>query len=329
MTLWWTVFFIAVLFAGSAYFSGIETGGYTVNRIRLRFRAENQDKAAKWLQAGLSDSYRFIFTVLIGNNIVNYLLSRKVTQLYLGAGVGQDGRLLFGFLPWSAEFAATLTLMLPVFFLGELIPKEIFRRRADSLMYRVSGLLLFIETLFSPLTELLKRLFVILTGEGDAQGLTLSLQSFREYFLDKKHSSVLSRHQHGMIDNVIAMQRIAVRDIMKPVSAMPALNENATVAETIDVFKKIKGEQIVVFRETKNNLTGFIDLLDIIAAGEKSEVPVKPFIRKIDRIAPDNSLARALRRLRAKKESVAIVTDRHSKTVGILHLNDVVHYIVG
>jgi Mg2+/Co2+ transporter CorB len=131
---------VCLFFAASALFSGLETGGYLLNRIRLRFRARQGNRAAQRLQTVLSDAHRFIFTVLICNNIANYLLSREVTRIYLGAGVGLSGDLLFGFLPWDAGTAATLTLMLPVFFFAELVPKNMFRHHADRLMYTFSGI---------------------------------------------------------------------------------------------------------------------------------------------------------------------------------------------
>lgn len=263
---------VCLFFAASALFSGLETGGYLLNRIRLRFRARQGNRAAQRLQTVLSDAHRFIFTVLICNNIANYLLSREVTRIYLGAGVGLSGDLLFGFLPWDAGTAATLTLMLPVFFFAELVPKNMFRHHADRLMYTFSGILLFAARLFHPLTSLLKMVFRLLTGGRDRSetlsAFTLSLQGLREYFSEEMRPGILSDHQHGMIDNLVSMHRIPVRDIMLPVASIVSVSEQATVQEVIDLMRRRDVEQVAVYRGSVRNLVGLVSLFDILQAPE-------------------------------------------------------------
>ena len=80
-------------FLFSALFSGIETGSYKINRIRLRRRERDRQPAALALARLLRRPYLFIYTVLIGNNIANYVLSKQVTDLYLLAlAVRRGGR---------------------------------------------------------------------------------------------------------------------------------------------------------------------------------------------------------------------------------------------
>ncbi|RKX40097.1 MAG: hypothetical protein DRP64_13210, partial [Verrucomicrobia bacterium] len=129
---------LAAILAGflfSALFSGVETGSYMINRIRLRHREWERRPSAIVLSRLLRNPHIFVFTVLIGNNIALYLLSMEVTGLYLGGGPGAGGVLL-GFIPWNAEMAATLTLMFPLFIFAEVGPKNLFRKKADVLMYR-------------------------------------------------------------------------------------------------------------------------------------------------------------------------------------------------
>ena len=109
---------ILLFIFASALYSGLETGGYLLNRIRLRVRVRHGDRAACRLQRVLADAHLFVFTVLIGQNIAVYLISREVTTLYLGCTWLEPGDALFGLIPWNAEAAATLTLMIPLFVLG-------------------------------------------------------------------------------------------------------------------------------------------------------------------------------------------------------------------
>ncbi|HEY5654139.1 MAG TPA: CNNM domain-containing protein, partial [Pontiella sp.] len=132
---------VAIILAGfmfSAMFSGVETGSYTINRIRLRHRVREGQRSALALSKVLEYPYIFIYTVLIGNNIAVFVVSKEVTDLYLNAGL-QAGGFALGFIPWNAEVAATLTLMFPLFLLAEVGPKNLFHKKADVLMYRLAG----------------------------------------------------------------------------------------------------------------------------------------------------------------------------------------------
>ena len=56
-----------------------------------------------------------------------------------------------GFLPWNAETAATVTLMIPLFLLAEMGPKNVFRTNADRLMRGLSVPMRLVSWIIFPL----------------------------------------------------------------------------------------------------------------------------------------------------------------------------------
>jgi len=72
------------IYAG--YFSGFETGLYTLNRIRLRHRREQGDPRAVVLDRLLAQPRRAIATTLVGHNLCVYLVTAITTKLYEGCG---------------------------------------------------------------------------------------------------------------------------------------------------------------------------------------------------------------------------------------------------
>ncbi len=320
MNIWMSICLIAAAFAGSMLFSGMETGGYLLNRIRLRARARQGDLAARRLQYSLRDAHRFIFAVLIGNNIANYIISREVTRLYSGATL------------WNAETAATLTLTLPLFLFAELIPKNIFRHHADTLMYRCSALLRLVQWVLFPATALLKMLFNLLTGgrgrREELGGFTLSLQGLREYFAEDTRRTALSTHQHDMIDNLVAMHRITSQQVMNPAAGMVQVSEKASVRQVLDLMRTRNVDQVAIWRGPARNITGFIDLFDLMDPALSPGDPVKPLLHKTVRVTADMPLTRAFRLLRKRGEQTAVVTDRSARVVGLLHIRDIARYIV-
>ena len=62
---------LVILVAMSAYFSATETAFTSLNRIRLKSRADNGDQRAARALALAEDYDKLLSTILIGNNIVN------------------------------------------------------------------------------------------------------------------------------------------------------------------------------------------------------------------------------------------------------------------
>ena len=61
---------LVILVAMSAYFSATETAFTSLNRIRLKSRADNGDQRAARALALAEDYDKLLSTILIGNNIV-------------------------------------------------------------------------------------------------------------------------------------------------------------------------------------------------------------------------------------------------------------------
>ncbi len=333
MTLLLQMGLLLLFMTGSALFSGLETGGYILNRLRLRFRVRQGHPSALRLHRALNDTHRFIFTVLIGNNIAVYLLSRQVTGWYLRAGVTDKIGEHAGWIPWNAETAATLTLILPLFVFAELLPKNLFRLKADRLMYPCARILRFFQWVFWPITILLKLIFHILTrGRAGAEGLSgfsLSLEGLREYFSGETPQKTLTDHQQEMIDNLVSMHRIQIQRVMKSTAKMVSVSEQASVRQVVGLMQDRNVEHVFLFRgSSRRHFTGTVSILDLLNPSVGLDDPVRLFRRKLNRISATQSIAQAFCTLRTRPETAVLVQDHAGKTVGILQLRDIAGYIV-
>ncbi|MEM1329494.1 MAG: CNNM domain-containing protein [Planctomycetota bacterium] len=107
---------------GSAVFSGLETAFYAANPVRRAIRASAGDASAGLAEREYANRSGVLATLLIGNNLFNYLGSIGVAALLTAAGMGEIGILVVS--------AVVLTPLLFVF--GESVPKELARRFADA-----------------------------------------------------------------------------------------------------------------------------------------------------------------------------------------------------
>ncbi len=315
-------------FVFSFLFSGAETGSYMVNRIRLRHRQRERHHSAQSLARLLKYPYIFVYTMLIGNNIAVFVTTREVTDFYLASGMA-DGRMLLGFIPWTAEMAATLTLMFPLFLLAELWPKNLFRKKADTLMYRLAGLLRLIVLILLPVTWPLKQLFRFLThGADSAAGRDLhrlSPEALREYFSAGEKEGVITSHQNRMLDNVTSMHRIPVREVMTPFKEIPRLPDNATVAD----FKRLidRRETTYAVMMHRHATIGLVSMFALVARKLGDDDFLKPYAEDMLTLAENRNLKSAFYRLRRNPRHSAVVVDARNHPVGFVHLEDIARFI--
>ena len=323
------VLLILAGFLFSAFFSGVETGSYMLNRIRLRQRERERRPSALVLSGLLRHSHIFIFTVLIGNNLAVFLLSKEVTDLYLAGGI-EAGRPLLGFIPWNAETAATLTLMFPLFLFAEVGPKNLFRKKADTLMYRFAGPMRLLVLLFYPFTWPLEKLFRLLTrGMATDPGHELhrlSPDALREYFSEGEKEGVISSDQSRMMDNVSSMHEVSVRMMMTPFKKVPCLPDTATVAD----FKALVARREIPFAILlhKHAEVGMVSLFTIVNRKLADADLLKPYAEDVLKLPENRNLKSAFYRLRRNPRHSAIVVDAHDHPVGFVQLEDLARYIV-
>ncbi|WP_372805694.1 CNNM domain-containing protein [Pontiella sp.] len=323
-----TLFIILAGFLFSALFSGVETGSYMINRIRLRQRERERNPSALLLSKLLRNPHIFIFTVLIGNNIAVFLLSKEVTDAYLAGGMASGGR-LFGFIPWNAETAATLTLMFPLFLFAEVGPKNLFRKKADSLMYRLSGLLRALVWLFYPFTWPLKELFRILThGLEKDPGRDLhrlSSDALREYFSTSEKEGVISSDQSRMVDNVTSMHEVPVSMMMIPFKKVPTLPGHATVADFKQLVSGRDTSQAILM--DKHSAIGLVSLFTVVNRKLGDGDRLRPFAEDVLKLQENRNLKSVFYRLRRNHHHCAVVVDAHGHPVGFVQLEDIARYI--
>jgi putative hemolysin len=216
-----------VSLAGSWLCSGMETGTYTLNRIRLMVRSEGRggedgrggggvggvgDAAARVLRNEVEKPERLLGTILIGNNIFAFVAALSITEVLTGYGY-TDGQIL-------VLNILILTPLILVF--CEALPKELFRLEADRLSYvfvpMITALrLIFTVTLVLPLVLWFARAAARMIGVEGEIGLAVSARERVAMLLKETVSEGgLSSAQAQLVDRAIAFHRLRLADEMVP-----------------------------------------------------------------------------------------------------------------
>ena len=303
----------------SALYSGLETGLYTINKIRLDVRASSGIVSAKRLLSLLNQPTRMLAVLLVCNNIANYVASYGVARLLEETTLG----------PWMAIVVNAVVLIPMLFIFGEVLPKDLFRTNTDTWTYRWSATLACSDKLLwwtgvVPVVSYVGKLANFILGSEN----TLKPSPRRRFgllFKEGLEGGVLSNEQITLADRVLAMKTLTVRSEMVPWTRVQCLGANISTARRSSAISNTAHTRMPIVNSS-GNVVGILPILSALLAPESKtlDIAIDPLF-----ILPDTPVREALQQLRNSGVSMAIVSSKNNKPIGIVTLKDLVEPIVG
>ncbi|NCC08548.1 MAG: HlyC/CorC family transporter [Clostridia bacterium] len=312
---------LAVLLALSAFFSASETALSSVNKIRLKNMAEDGVKHAK-TAISLSDDFdRTLSAILIGNNVVNNA-SASLATIVATAILGSSGAVI-----------ATTVITILVLIFGEILPKSFAKENSESVTLATAVPLRVIKTLLTPVVwvfVLIKRLF---TGRrSDELNIQPSVteEELKTIIDTVEEEGVLDSQETEIIQSAIEFDNISVQDILVPRVDMVAAEVNTPVDELLAMCIENGISRIPVYDGTIDNVVGVLHAKDMLACLAKGqEIVPKTLMREILVVFRSKKISSLLAEFRRQKQHMAVVTDEHGGTVGLVTMEDVLEELVG
>ena len=321
------LFWFAVAIAGvvlSSVFSGVETGVYSVNRLRLAVRAgaTPPDRRAQRLQREIGQPERLIASLLIGNNAANYAGTLGLTALLVFAGLRE----------WAVIVVNAVVLTPVLFVVGETIPKDLFREEADRLMPRFAlplavFRLLLTVTLLLPIVTLVAGAMQRLLG-GQRTDTLEQRQRIGALLKEGATGGVLSAEQTSLIDRALTVGELPISEAMRPWSRVSRLGSDWTGERLIEAAKKAArtGQTRMPVVDRRGAVLGMARTVDVAVAGDK--VSGATLARSATTIDAVDSVRHALRLFTVRDISCAVVT-ANGEPVGIATYDDLLAPLLG
>ncbi|MGL4511854.1 MAG: CNNM domain-containing protein [Lacipirellulaceae bacterium] len=220
------VFALGVFFSG--FFSGCETGFYSLPRVRLVIDAVSGDRIARGLLWASNNPAAVVATALVGNCLSDYATTFAtvvaVNRWFPGGGL-------------VAELLPTLLLAPFVFIFGELLPKRTFLQAPYSLMRAVAPMFASVAVLLSPLTSVLwggSRFVAWLTGSSVAPlRMSLRRRELADVFAEGQAAGILTAVQRQLAMATFALAGKPVREFMTPVAREQRLTQPITTDKVL------------------------------------------------------------------------------------------------
>ena len=268
----------------------------------------------------ISENYdKFISTVLIGNNIVNILLSSMATLLFVDLMKGSN---------YAAAVSTAVTTVVVLIF-GEISPKTIAKDHADGFAMGVSSIIRFLEIILTPFNfifGLWKKLLNKIFKSEEEQGITdEELMTIVE---EAEEDGGIEPEEGELIRSAIEFKDITVGEILTPRVDICAVEYSSTDDEFEDKFVSSSFSRLPVYKESIDEIVGVIHEKDFHAARRNGK-SVKGAINKPVYVSEHTKIAEALKTFKEEQTHMAIVIDEFGGTMGIVTMEDVIEELIG
>lgn len=314
-----TLIVILVLVALSAFFSAAETSFTSVNRIRLKSRADEGSKPAARALSILSRYDKVLTTILIGNNIVNILTSSLATAMCIEL-FKENGSLIS---------TAAVTVVVLIF--GEILPKTIAKANAEAFACAISAPIKALMTVVTPLSAFFlllqrgaNRLF------GGNREVSMTERELIQIIDEIEDEGVLEQQESDLVRSALAFDETVVSEIITPRVNVTAVEINAGIDRVKELFLSEAYSRLPVYEKTIDHIVGVItqkDLFERLVRGESFYI--HDIMQDTLHLPGLMRLSEALRQMQKKKIHLAVVVDQYGGTEGIVTLEDILEELVG
>lgn len=311
---------IATCTLGSWFFSGIETGLISINRLRLRHLVRRRVKGAATLQHFLDHPDYLLGTTLVGNNIVNTVVSVMVVSVATRA---------FGV---TGSWVASVFLSLGTLIFCEYFPKAWFQSHPAPRCLRFARVLDGLGKLLRPLSWAFMRavnLLVPVPKSTETSAPVITREELIHLTREGRQSGALTGEEERMITGVMELKTMTCGEIMVPRDEIVYIHHD-TAADDIMLFARAKEfNQFPVFSREKKGFVGIVYVMDVLCDPNSDGKQAKDYMRVPQLVDASVPADHVLPRMRVTRQPVVLVTEGDKGVVGLLPMARVVSEFVG
>jgi putative hemolysin len=319
------IIFFALVFC--AFFSAMEIAFLSSNRLRIELERNKGSLGSRIIDVFYTKDAFFIALLLLGNNVALVLFGISSAEIL--SPVIRSWGIESAFLTLLLQTVLSTLLVLSI---AEFLPKALvqinpnrFLKMATIPMF-IIYVLLYLPTL---LIMLISNVFLKLLKTSGKSGVKVFTKVDLEHFVHDLSNRIHEEEDLGkemqILRNALDFSNIKARDCMIPRTEIIAVE----VDEDIELLKKTfidKGlTKILVFRETIDNIIGYVHSFDMF----KRPTSIKEILLPIS-FVPSATAGKELLQLFSKQSgNIAVVVDEYGGTAGLVTIEDVIEEIFG
>lgn len=314
----WSICMIVILLIMSAYFSATETAFTSLNRIKLKnIASDGNSKAKRVLE--LSENYdKLLTTILIGNNIVNIMMTAVSTVLFIEL-YGQYG---------ASISTAVITVIVLIF--GEISPKSLAKESPEKFAMLVGRSIKICMVILTPLNYIFAKWKGILAKVFKVGSEnTITEDEIKTIVEEAEVVGGIEAEQSELIQNAIEFNELTAEEVMTPHVDIEAIDITMGEYEVAEIFKKTGYSRLPVYEDDLDKILGVLNQKDFHNYIIGSNKTISDFVKPVAFVAGTMKIATLLKKLQAMKAHIAIVVNEYGGTEGLVTMEDIIEELVG
>jgi putative hemolysin len=304
--------------------SGMEVGVFALNRLRIRRLARAGRPSAKFLNQSLENPEKFLWTILVGNTLANFLILGFALAKLHAWFVGNDLLVIL-------LFAVTVFLFYTLF---DLLPKMLFRAMPNSLCLGAANIFRVLSSILRPLVSVVEGVSNMILRWTGGRAFTGQLFGNREEMraLMQESGQALTGDKRLMINRVLDLQNFTVGQIATPLAKVATVEKETSVSSAIALAREKKFFRFPVWekRDGKRRIAGLLSLGPLLFRNDLDLAkPVSVHMTPALFINENIRLEIALRLMQRAGHRLAIVLARNGTEIGVLSLEDILKVLFG
>ncbi|HEX5397541.1 MAG TPA: CNNM domain-containing protein, partial [Verrucomicrobiae bacterium] len=315
---------IALCLFASFLLSGMEAGVFALSRLRVRRLARAGKPSAKLLLGFLEKPENFLWTILVGNTLANFLI--------LGWTLLKLHELLWGHQVWLAvAFVAAVFLFYALF---DLLPKMFFRAHPNQYCLGVAPVFRLVHLVLTPLVLAAEGISKAMLGLTGGRAFTGRLFGSREEMRSVMQESAqgFTSDERVMINRVLDLQKFTVRQIATPLAQVVMVETHTPVSEAFQLARERRLWRFPVCetRDGRRRTAGLLALGPLLFRDDLDlRKPAATHMTPALFVDETVRLEVALRLMQRSRHRLAIVLARDGAEMGVVSLEDILKVMFG
>jgi Mg2+/Co2+ transporter CorB len=323
IVIYWLLLVLLLVISG--FFSSSETGMMSVNRYRVRNRAQKGDRRAQRVEKLLQRPDRLLGVILLGNTFANIFASSIATILINHYFPNFAAGVLLG--------AVLLTFL--VLILAETAPKTLAALYPQKLSFYYSGTLSFLLKFFYPMVWVvnllangLLRLFGV---KAFSQGSdALSVDELKT--IVNEASGKIRKNYQTMLLRILELEKISVEHVMVPKTSVFFIDLSNNFADVKTQLLQCEHMYVPLCRGDMGSVERILKvrlaLVELAADRLHGTDDLLKLAKKPDFVPCEAEVSQQLVFFQESNQRLSCVVDEYHNIVGIVTLKDMVDEVV-
>lgn len=331
---------VLLLILLNGVFAMAEASLLCVRRSRIDQLVEEGDRRAAIIARLLSDPTRMLSTLQVGVTLIALFSAgaaaeSAVEPLAAFLRGHAAGTVLATSSHAVAFFAVLLSVSLLTLVVGEIAPKSIAVRNAETLSLAFARPIQSFQTLVVPLVSVITRLSNLLVRPF---GVTASFHSaaFSEDELkimveQSEEYGVIEPEQKEMIHSIFDLGETRVSTVMTPRLDISGVAADVTLDDLVRKVTESGHSRLPVYDGDLDHIVGIVHAKDVLNAisAAANVATVRSLARPATFIPESKRIDLLLAEFRKYKRQMAIVLDEYGTVTGVVTVEDILEEIVG